>query len=129
MPRGRPNAEQGSDPTKNKMEAVRRAMDPSALGYDASPSEIQNYIKENFDVQMSTNMISSYKSTLRSKAGLAGRRKKKRGRPKKTDLVATHETTPLSFHDAVPWKDIRTIKEIAGRIGKKGLRELVELLD
>jgi hypothetical protein len=111
------------------MEAVRRAMDPEALGYDASPSEIQKYIKENFDVDMSTNMISSYKSTLRSKAGLAGRRKKKRGRPKKTDSMATHDHVPLSFHEVVPWKDLRTIKEIARRIGKKGLRELVELLD
>ena len=127
MPRGRPNAEQGSDPRKNKMEAVRRAMD--ALGYDASPSAIQKHIKENFDVDMSTNMISSYKSTLRSKAGLAGRRKKKRGRPKKVDGVPTRDSSPISFHDAVPWKDLRTIKEMAGRIGKKGLRELVELLD
>ncbi|MHB1424071.1 MAG: hypothetical protein ACYC3I_12915 [Gemmataceae bacterium] len=108
------------------MEAVRRAMD--TLGYDSSPSEIQKHIKENFDQDMTPNMISSYKSTLRGKAGLAGHRKKKRGRPKKDGVVAT-AAAPTSSHDAVPWKDIRTIKDIAGRIGKKGLRELVELLD
>lgn len=127
MPRGRQNAEQSADPSKNKMEAVRRAMD--GLGYDASPSDIQKYIKANFDVDMGANMISSYKSTLRSKAGLAGRRRKKRGRPKKTDGATTSTAAPVSFHDAVPWKDLRTIKEIAVRIGRKGLRELVELLD
>jgi hypothetical protein len=108
------------------MEAVRQAM--NALGYDASPSEIQRHIKDNFDVDMSANMISSYKSTLRSKAGLAGRRKK-RGRPRKVAAAATSVATPVSFHDAVPWKDLRTIKDIAGRLGKKGLRDLVELLD
>jgi hypothetical protein len=108
------------------MEAVRRAMD--SLTYDASPSEIQKYIKDNFDVDMNPNMISSYKSTLRSKAGLGGRRKK-RGRPKKTAAAANAAASPVSFHDAVPWKDLRTIKDIAGRLGKKGLRDLVELLD
>lgn len=128
MPRGKPNAENSADPRSNKMEAVRQAM--ASLGYDASPLEIQKSIKEKFDVDMSANMISSYKSTLRNKAGMAGQRKK-RGRPRKTDGVAPMTTTPdvVTFHDAVPWKDLRTIKDIAGRIGKKGLRELVALLD
>jgi len=109
------------------MEAVRQAMD--ALTYDASPSEIQKHIKDKFDVDMSANMISSYKSTLRGKAGLAGRRRKKRGRPKKTAVVATAGAAPVSSHDSVPWKDLRTIKDMASRLGKKGLRDLVELLD
>jgi len=126
MPRGRPNADQVADPKTNKMEAVRRAMD--TLGYDASPTEIQKHIKDNFDQVMSANMISSYKSTLRNKAGLTGRRKK-RGRPRKAGAAATSAALPVSSHDAVPWKDLRTIKDIAGRLGKKGLRDLVELLD
>ena len=129
MPRGRPNAEQSADPKTNKMEAVRRAMD--SLGYDGSPLEIQKFVKENFEVDMSANMISSYKSTLRNKAGLTDHGKK-RGRPKKTDGVPTAVPTPhhvVTFHDAVPWKDLRTIKDMAARIGKKSLRELVEFLD
>ncbi len=109
------------------MEAVRQAMD--ALTYDASPSEIQKYIKDNFNQDMNPNMISSYKSTLRGKAGLGGRRKKKRGRPKKAAAMTTAGAAPISSHDAVPWKDLRTIKDIAVRLGKKGLRDLVELLD
>jgi hypothetical protein len=127
MPRGRPNADHVSDPRKNKMEAVRRAMD--ALTYDASPSEIQKYIKDNFDVDMNANMISSYKSTLRGKAGIAGRRRKKRGRPKKVAAMANDGVAPASSRDSVPWKDLRTIKDIALRLGKRGLRDLVELLD
>jgi hypothetical protein len=124
MPRGKPSADQGADPRSNKMEAVRQAMDSE--GYDASPLAIQKFIKQNFDVDMSANMISSYKSTLRAKKGLAGRRKK-RGRPKKNSTAAVAPV--VSSHDSVPWKDLRTIKDIAGRIGKKNLRELVEWLD
>ena len=124
MPRGKPSAEQGADPRTNKMEAVRRAMDSE--GYDASPLAIQKFIKQNFDVDMSANMISSYKSTLRAKKGLAGRRKK-RGRPRKS--VSESASPAVTGHDAVPWKDLRTIKDIVGRIGKKNMRELVEWLD
>jgi hypothetical protein len=125
MPRGKPNDEQASDPRSNKTEAVRRALE--ALGYEAQPLEIQKYIKDNFDVDMNANMISSYKSSLRQKAGLRGRRRKKRGRPKKGETSAIHAAAVS--HDAVPWKDLRIIKELADRIGKRGLRELVELLD
>lgn len=127
MPRGRPSGDEIADPRSNKMEAVRQAM--ASLGDDGSPLEIQKFVKENFGVEMSTNMISSYKSTLRSKAGVAGKRRK-RGRPKKTDgpTVAV-KAMPVSAHDYVPWKDLRTIKDIAGRIGKKNLRDLVDFLD
>lgn len=127
MPRGKPNTEEASDPRSNKMEAVRQAME--ALGYEAQPLDIQNYIKDNFGQDMGANMISSYKSTVRRKAGMKGRRRK-RGRPRKGEEVATAAAPDApSFHDAVTWKDLRTIKDIAGRIGKKGLRELVQLLD
>jgi hypothetical protein len=104
------------------MEAVRQALE--GLGYEASPAQIQQFVKEHFGQNIGANMISSYKSSLRSKAGLGGRRRK-RGRPAKTETSAA----PATFHDGVPWKDIRAIKEIVGRIGVKGLRELVELLD
>ncbi len=125
MARGRQSAESGSDPKKNKMEAVRRAL--ASLGMDAQPLDVQKFVKEHFGQDMTPNMVSSYKSSLRRKAGLKGRRKK-RGRPRNTDGVSAAPAAVLS-HDAVPWKDIRTIKDIAGRIGVKGLRELVELLD
>lgn len=126
MPRGRPNTEEGADPRTNKMEAVRQAMD--RLGYDASPLEIQKFIKDNFEQEMSANMISSYKSTLRGKKGLAGRRKK-RGRPKGAAAAASPAAAAVPSHDVVLLKDIRTLKDIAGRLGKKGFRELMELLD
>ncbi len=126
MPRAKANEEQGADPRTNKMEAVRRAM--NSLGFDASPLEIQKHVKDNFGQEMDANMISSYKSTLRKKAGMKGRRRKKRGRPRKEEMAGAVASTAGS-HDAVSWKDLRAIKDIAGRIGKKGLREILELLD
>ena len=125
MPRGRLKGENASDPKKNKMEAVRRAVE--SLGLEASPVDIQKFVMDNFEQDMNVNMVSSYKSNLRQKAGLKGKRKK-RGRPRKdeTTVAPTHVAVA---RDIVPWKDIRTIKDIAGRLGAKGLRELVELLD
>ena len=125
MPRGKANGEQGSDPRTNKMEAVRRTMD--TVGFDAPPLEIQKFVMDNFGQDMTPNMVSSYKSSIRKEAGLKSKRKK-RGRPSKGEPATAAPATAVA-HDAVPWKDIRTIKDIAGRIGKKGLRELVELLD
>jgi hypothetical protein len=106
------------------MEAVRRALD--GLGFEAQPLEIQKFVLDNFGQNMSANMVSSYKSSLRSKAGIKGKRRRRRG----TKSVAeTAATSTVTFHEGVYWKDIRAIKDIAGRIGVKGLRELVSLLD
>jgi ribosomal protein L19E len=125
MPRGRPNVAQGADPKTNKMEAVRQALD--TLSYDAQPLDIQKFVKDNFNQDMTANMVSSYKSSLRRKAGLKGRRRK-RGRSERGE-TASAAPIAATFHDGVHWKDIRAVKDIAGRIGVKGLRELVELLD
>jgi hypothetical protein len=125
MPRGKAIVENGADPRKNKMEAVRQAL--NGLGFGAVPKEIQQFVQDHFGQEMSLNMISSYKSSCREKAGIRGRRRK-RGRPKKDETLSSTAAQP-NFHDFVPWKDLRTIKDIASRIGKKGLRELVELLD
>ncbi len=98
-----------------------------SLGNDAPPLDIQQFVKDNFGQDMTANMVSSYKSSIRREAGLKGKRRK-RGRPRKEGATTAAPAT-TSSHDAVPWKDIRTIKDIVGRLGKKGLRELVELLD
>jgi hypothetical protein len=125
MARGKANVDHGgSDPRSNKMEAVRQAME--SLGNDAQPTEIQSFVKEKFGQEMTANMVSSYKSSVRKKLGLKGRRRK-RGRPRKGEGAPAVPAT--TSHDAVAWKDLRTIRDMAGRLGKKGLRELVELLD
>ena len=128
MARGRPKSNGtagGTDKPLTKREAVRRTL--VALGGNPGPSEIQKHLKDHFGLEMNTNMISSYKSQL---TGGTGRRKKKRGRPAGTTsaAAATAEKPAPSHAGEVAWKDIRAVKDIAGRIGVKGLRELVEYL-
>src|SRR5262245_14435757 len=55
-----------STPKKiNKMEAVRRAL--GQLGRDATPTQIQDYVRDTFGIRMSTNHISAYRSDIRHK--------------------------------------------------------------
>src|SRR5215469_17293321 len=51
----------------NKAEAIRRAL--AKLGNKALPTEIQGFIKTNFGVEMTTKVISVYKSKLKAKHG------------------------------------------------------------
>ena len=47
---------------------------------DASPTDIREHLLREMNLDMSANMISSYKSSIRKKAGLKGRRRKKNHR-------------------------------------------------
>jgi hypothetical protein len=99
----------------NKAEAVRRAL--AALGGDATPTEIQGYIKSNFDVDMTTKVISVYKSKMAKKRGGA-RRKAPGGQPPATS----------GLQEAISLRDLRTLKELKDRHGLTRLRELLELV-
>jgi hypothetical protein len=103
----------------NKAEAVRRAL--AKLGNKAMPLEIQDFIKRNLDVEMTTKVISVYKSWLTRKKGKRGRKPKAVG--------ATAEPTPKpAMHEAVSFKDMRRVKEIRNRLGPARMRELVALV-
>ena len=103
----------------NKAEAIRRAL--AKLGNKAMPLEIQDFIKRNFDVEMTTNLISVYKSWLTRKKGKRGRKPKVVG--------ATAEAAPKpAMYEAVSFKDMRLVKEIRNRLGPARMRELVALV-
>jgi hypothetical protein len=103
----------------NKAEAIRRAL--AKLGKDAKPAEIQVFIKSNFGVEMTTKVISVYKSKLAKKKGKPGRKPKEAG--------AVGEAAPKpGVHGAVSFKDMRLVKEISDRLGPARMRELVELV-
>lgn len=123
------NAGEAGGVGTNKMEAVRRAM--GALGMEASPDDIQKYLKEQFNMDMIANMISSYKSSIRRKAGLSRRRRKKRGSVAAAvgeNFTAPTRGRPPGSGDGIPMKDLRALKEIAGRLGVSRLRDLVDVL-
>jgi hypothetical protein len=108
----------------NKMKLVRDAL--ATLGNDAMPNQIADHIKAESSVEMSPNMVSNYKSSILKKLGLSPRRRgRRRGRPRLTEVRENAQVT-TSDRDFI--KDVRTIREIADRLGINRLRELVELL-
>src|SRR6516162_11065290 len=93
----------------NKAEAIRRAL--AKLGNKAMPAEIQDFIKTDFGVEMTTKVISVYKSKLVKKSG----KKSKPGRkPKEAGAVIEPILKP-AMHEAVTFKDTPTVNEISNR--------------
>ena len=103
----------------NKAEAIRRAL--AKLGNKAMPTEIQEFIKTNFGVEMTTKVISVYKSKLAKKKGKPGRK------PKEAGAVGEAAPKPVA-QGSVTFKDMRTVKEISNRLGPDRMRELVALM-
>jgi hypothetical protein len=106
---------QASEKLTNKAEAVRRAL--GELGAKALPTEIQEFIKTRFEIEMSTKVISVYKSKLAKQKGRRGR---------KPSLK--HSLTPAGVLHSISIRDLRTIKDLKDRHGPARLRELLELV-
>jgi hypothetical protein len=107
----------------NKRQAVREAME--GMGMDAAPAAIQSHLREKLGLDLSTNMISSYKSQIRNQAGLQSKRRNRRGRPRMS-LRGVSGVDLAS--DDISLKDLRILKEMANRLGADRLRALFEIL-
>jgi hypothetical protein len=113
MPRGIPRNRDGEI---NKMEGMRRAVD--SLGYDRTPTEYQDFLKSEFNIDMDRSMISNYKSGLKTASRSAKIRKP--GRP------AVADVTPAS--DGITLDDIRAVKQVVEKVGADKVRKLAEVL-
>jgi hypothetical protein len=113
---GRPVEEVAS-----KAEAVRRAL--AQLGKRATPTEIQEFVRSRYNVEMTAKVISVYKSKLGGKSSRGKRRRKAAG-----EAPGAGPSLKTAAFDGVRFKDLRTIKEIRDRIGPARMRELVELI-
>jgi len=91
--------------SRNMMDLVREAL--NELG-DASPKAIQKFIGEKHGVEMKTTMISSYKSNIAKKEGIAAGKEGEAGN--------------------VSVKDIATIRNLIERLGTNQLQILVKVL-
>jgi hypothetical protein len=120
-----------------KMEAVRRGL--AELGNDSMPARIKGFVKERFDIEMSTDHISVYKGKILREAAAqaqnaaqkplarkAVRKKRRARRPLVQPSAAAAKTAPAG--NAVTMEDARTIKELVRRIGTGKVRQLVDLL-
>jgi hypothetical protein len=127
MPRkkSKPGGANNGSGKVNQMDAVRQAM--GVLGMKASPRDIQAHLKEKMGLDMSANMISSYKSSIRKKAGLRslrGRRKKGRAPAE----AAPAERPAAHSGEGISIKDLRALKDLATRLGAGRFREVVEFI-
>jgi hypothetical protein len=101
-----------------KKEAVRRAV--AELGEEAQGEAIRAFVKDKFGIEMSANMVSAYKSTLRARKGRPGRKPK--------GELAPAAPAPRAGHGEVTLADLRAMRELSVRVGTRRLRELLELL-
>jgi hypothetical protein len=121
-----------------KQEAVRRALE--AMGRDATPSQMQPYIKDNFGIEMSTDHISTAKGIiLRKKKAGKGRRAKRpaaqgaarEGEAKEVagrkTLVQQKPAAARGGKEAgIPLNDILYVKGLVGRFGPDPLHTLID---
>jgi hypothetical protein len=99
----------------NKAEAIRRAL--AELGDKAMPTEIQEFIKARFEVEMTTKVISVYKSKLGKKKSKAGRKRS-----------VVQPLADGTIQDAISLRDLRSLKELKERHGSSRLQELLQLV-
>jgi hypothetical protein len=111
----------------SKMEGVRRVL--AKLGKDTKPLQIKDYLKRHYGIDMNISHISNYKSEILGKA------KAKPVAAKKAPAAAPAATAaPVSRPHAakssaeVSLADIRTVKELVGRVGAESLRSLIDML-
>lgn len=102
--------EPASNGGTSKMQMVSSAL--QELGADAAPKEIQSHVSGRHGVELSTTMISSYKSNILKKQGGGGRRGGTTGGP----------------GGGVGLKDLTTLRELIDRVGAAELQQLIKVL-
>ena len=125
MPRGRPrlnpdDATNGTPSgTPSKMSAVRQAL--AACGAEAKPPALDKWIRDTYGLVIQHNMISSYKSQMKSKP--------KKGKGGRLGRPPASESAPAKVAGGtISFKDLHEVKTLAGRLGISNLRKLVEVL-
>jgi hypothetical protein len=102
---------------KNKVtstEMVRTAL--TELGPDAKPLAIQQFIKERFNgKELSTTIISNYKSVMKRKGG--GKRKGGPGRPPKS-----------AGGGSIAIQDLEAFQTIVRKMGAENVKKLLSLM-
>ncbi len=102
----------------NKRQMVQAAFEAKG---DISPGELRAYIAETFSVELPINIISSYKSQIKSKLGL-GRKNKRRGR---TARVPAPRAAPVAR--MVNLEDLEVVSALVKRMGADKVIALANL--
>jgi hypothetical protein len=111
----RPKADGGEKVTQVDM--VKDAL--QELGGNAKPLAIQEHIKSKFNKELSTTLISNYKSVMKRKAGgkhsAATGNGRRRGRPPRASGIHV--------------EDLETVQALVRRLGAENVRRLVAVFD
>lgn len=111
------------DEKVSKMEAMRRAL--KKKGADAKAVDYQSYIKEEFGMEMTTGMVSNYKSTILKSEKASGSTQ-----PKATAATALTETTPTpDYSDAFKYTEIMAVKDVVDRLGAEKVKKLIKAFE
>lgn len=94
----------------NQAEMVRSAL--AELGEDAKPQKIQEYVKTKYNKELSTTLISNYKSMMKKRSGMPPGR---RGRPPKGS-------------GAIQIEDLETVRSLVRRLGSENVVRLVDVV-
>jgi hypothetical protein len=107
----------------SKMEGVRQAL--RQLGRHAKPTQIHDFIKEKFGIEMSKDHISNYKSTILKGKGKKGR-KAAAAKAAATKPAAT--TGNGKGRASLSPEDVDNVKNLLRRHGPDSLRKLIDVL-
>ena len=106
---------------KNKITIVEMVKSALAeLGPDAKPLAIQDNIKTKYGKELSTTIISNYKSVMKKKAGGGGtKRKGGPGRPPKSASAGS---------GSIAIQDIEAMKALVERMGAASVKALLTIM-
>jgi hypothetical protein len=101
----------------NKMDLIREAL--GTLGKNAMPLDIQKSVKDKHGIELSTSLISNYKSYLQSK----GKRKKAGRKPGPKPAAATKAKV-----GGISMADIHAVKSLVDSMGAGKVADLAKVL-
>lgn len=107
------------DGSMNKRQMVQGAFEAKG---DISPGDLQAYISETYGADLPINIISSYKSQIKSKLGL-GRKNKKRGRK----AGSAGAPKAASSSKMVNLDDFKAVSSLVQSMGADKVMEMVQI--
>ncbi len=108
--------------SKREGKITQKVMVQAALdekGWEAASTELQAFIKEKYNVELATNIISNYKSVIKKDGGKGGAKGggkggAKRGRKPKV---------------GVQFADLEAVQGMVSRLGADQVKKLVEMAE
>lgn len=110
----------GPRPYESKAQAVRDAM--AAKGNKAKPGVLSAYLKETFGLEMTNDLISSYRSMIRK------REREGVKKPSRKSASEAPRPAPAVDNKNMSIDEVRILIGLVKRLGKARVTDMIELL-